>query len=98
MDEAGWKRRGSYAEAGWNLRACSGVGLSGMFGIVPMISIFILLLLSGFPKRYLVELKFILVLSCLILVYQRYTDLLTPHLTGTGGQVVVLVHQPRLHK
>ena len=57
MDEAGWKRRGSYAEAGWNLRACSGVGFSGIFGVILMISAFILLLLASFPKRYLVELK-----------------------------------------
>ena len=67
--------------------------MSGMFGVVPMISIFILLLLSGFPKRYLVELKSMSVLSCLTLVNKKYIDLLTPHLTSTGGQVVVSVHQ-----
>lgn len=89
--EATRKLGGIYAPA----QAWACLGCLGLFRwFLPSF----LLLLSGFPKRYLVELMSISVLSCLTLVYQRYTDLLTPHLTGTGGQVVVLVHQPRLHK
>ena len=84
--EATRKLGGIYAPA----QAWACLGCLGLFRwFLPSF----LLLLSGFPKRYLVELMSISVLSCLTLVYKKYIDLLTPHLTSTGGQVVVSVHQ-----